>query len=69
MGAGWYYCPARWKTVDGFAPYDVVWDAWRTMTMDRAMQRLDQMRAIAVTKSGEKAAAMIEHDAKEATGG
>ena len=69
MGAAWYWNPARWPTWDGYAPYDVVWRAWRTIQQERAFQRLNQVRAISITQAGEKAQAIYDADAREALGG
>jgi hypothetical protein len=40
MGPGWYFNRERWATWDGYAPYDVVWRAWKTLGMARAMDRI-----------------------------
>ena len=69
MGAAWYWNPDRWPTWDGYAPYDVVWRAWRTIQQERAFQRLNQVRAISITQAGEKAQAVYDADAREALGG
>ena len=69
MGSGWYYNPERWPTWDGYAPYDVVWRAWTTIRQVRAFDRLGMMRAIGVSKAGDKAAALYDADVREALGG
>lgn len=68
-GAGWYYCPDRWPTADGYAPLDVVWRAWATLQMTRAFERLNMVRAIGITKSAERASALYDADVREALGG
>lgn len=78
-GADWYYAPAsgrwwwhkpsRWPTRDGYAPYDEVWRAWRTLQQERALLRLNLIRAIAVTKAGERAQTFIDADVREALRG
>lgn len=47
-GAAWYHAPARWQTVDGYAPWQVVWIAWRAMNAMVAYERLSMSRAIAI---------------------
>jgi hypothetical protein len=69
MGAGWYWNPGRWPTWDGYAPYDVVWRAWTTMQQARAFERLNMVRAIGITRAGEKAQAIYDSDVREALGG
>lgn len=69
LGPGWYFNRDRWATWDGYAPYDVVWDEWRTVMQVRALDRLNLIRATATTQSAEQASAMIAADVKEATGG
>lgn len=49
-GASWYFNPARWATVDGFVPFQVLWDAWRTMQSVTAWQRLQTMHAVALAQ-------------------
>lgn len=69
MGGAWWHCPARWPTVDGFAPYDAVWEAWGAIQQDRAFERLSLVRAIGITKAGDKAQGMVDADVREAMGG
>jgi hypothetical protein len=69
MGAEWYWNPDRWDTWDGYAPYDVVWRAWTTMQQARAFERLNMIRAVGVTKAGDKAGALYDADVREALGG
>lgn len=69
LGAGWYHDPRRWPTVDGFAPYDEVWRAWRVIQQARAWDRMNMVRAIGITKAGDKAQAMFDSDVREALGG
>lgn len=69
MGAGWYYNPDRWPTWDGYAPYKAVWEAWRTIQQVRALDRLDMIRAVGVTKSGDRAASLYDATVREALGG
>jgi hypothetical protein len=69
MGAGWYYNPERWATWDGYAPYEVVWDAWYTIQRARAWERLNLVRAVGITKAGERAQALYDSDVREALGG
>lgn len=69
LGAGWYYNPERWPTWDGYAPYEVVWDAWYTIQRARAWDRLNLVRAIGITKAGERAQALYDSDVREALGG
>lgn len=47
-GAAWYYAPGRWQTADGFAPWQVVWVAWRSMNAMAAYERLSMSRAISL---------------------
>lgn len=69
MGATWYYAPARWATADGYAPLDEVWRAWETVQRARAFERLNVIRAIAVTRAGERASTLYEDDVREVFGG
>jgi len=69
LGAGWYYNPQRWPTWDGYAPYDVVWQAWFTIQRSRAWDRLNLVRAIGITKAGERAQGLYDSDVREALGG
>jgi hypothetical protein len=68
-GAGWYYAPYRWPTVDGYAPYDAVFRMWGMLTRARALGRLNHARAIGITQAGDKAAVLWQADVKEALGG
>lgn len=68
-GARWWHDPERWGTRDGFAPYDVVWEAWKGWKQQRAWQRLDLIRAIAITRMGQAGQARIDDDVREAMGG
>lgn len=45
-GAAWYFDPRRWATADGYAPWAVVWVAWRAMQAVSAQERLSMSRAI-----------------------
>lgn len=47
-GASWYFNPVRWRTVDGYAPWGVVWIAWRGMQAVSALERLSMIRAISI---------------------
>lgn len=47
-GAAWYWCPQRWRTVDGYAPWAVLWVAWRAMNAVAAHERLSMARAVAL---------------------
>jgi hypothetical protein len=69
IGPDWYFNPARWPTIDGYASYDAVWDGWRTMMQARALERLNIVRAHATLQAGAQAQVLIESDVKEATGG
>ena len=69
MGAAWYWNPARWDTWDGYAPYDVVWRAWRTIQQERAFQRLNLVRATTIAQAGERGQTHYDADAREALGG
>ena len=69
LGSDWYFNPARWTTWDGYAPWDEVWRAWGTLQMRLALERLSVVRAIGITKAGDKAAALYEADKREALGG
>lgn len=55
-GASWYFNPARWDTVDGYVPFPVLWDAWRTMQSVAAWQRLQMMHAVALAQPVSEAA-------------
>lgn len=44
-GASWYWNPARWGTSDGYVPFGILWDAWRTLQSLTAWQRLQTMQA------------------------
>jgi len=57
FGAGWYFNPARWDTVDGYAPWSVVWIAWRSLQSIAAWERLSMQRAIALSLSSGDAGA------------
>lgn len=69
MGPGWYWNRERWATWDGYAPYDEVWRAWETLRMTQALERLNLVRAIGITKAGDKAHGLYEADVREALGG
>lgn len=47
-GASWYWNPARWGTRDGYVPFPVLWDAWRSMQSVTAWQRLMWTKAFAL---------------------
>lgn len=47
-GASWYFDPRRWPTTDGYVPFAVLWDAWRTMQSVAAWQRLQITHAVAM---------------------
>lgn len=49
-GASWYFNPQRWATVDGYVPFPVLWDAWRTMQSVAAWQRLQITHAVAMAQ-------------------
>lgn len=49
-GASWYFNPARWATVDGYVPFPVLWDAWRTMQSVAAWQRMQITHAVALAQ-------------------
>jgi len=65
-GAGWWYCPARWDTLDGFAPYAEVWRAWGTMVRARAWDRLNLVRAMGTSRAGDRAQRLLDADLREA---
>lgn len=65
-GAAWWFNPARWETLDGFAPYLAVWEAWETMRRARAWERLSLVRAISVARAGEAGQRAIDTDLREA---
>lgn len=65
-GAAWWYNPARWDTLDGFAPYGAVWEAWETMRRAKALDRLNLVRAIGTSRAGERAQRLLDSDVKEA---
>ena len=46
FGAAFYFNPQRWATVDGYAPWHVVWVAWRAMLALQAQERLSFTRAV-----------------------
>lgn len=69
FGSDWYWNPRRWPTWDGYAPYDVVWRGWETLQMTRALERLNLVRAIGITKAGDKAQGLFDADVREALGG
>lgn len=49
-GASWYWNPPRWGTVDGYVPFTVLWDAWRSMQSVAAWQRLQVTHAVALAQ-------------------
>lgn len=62
-GASWYWNPQRWGTVDGYAPWHVVWVAWRAMIALQAQERLSLTRAIRLGMAqGEAAKTGIDED-------
>lgn len=65
-GAGWWHNPARWDTLDGYAPYGAVWAAWETMRRARALERLSLIRAIAIARAGEAGQRAMDSDMREA---
>lgn len=60
MGAGWYYDPARWNTVDGYAPHGVVWLTYEGLMALDAQSQLAMTDAIALAFGGEKSASVRE---------
>lgn len=56
MGAGWYYDPSRWNTVDGYAPHGVVWLTYEGLMALDAQELLQTADAIALAFAGENAA-------------
>lgn len=65
-GAEWWWNPARWDTLDGYAPYAEVWRAWQTMGQARALERLNVVRAISTSRAGERAQRLVDTDFQEA---
>lgn len=49
-GASWYFNPRRWDTVDGYVPFPVLWDGWRTMQSVSAWQRMQLTQAVALAQ-------------------
>lgn len=47
-GASWYWNPHRWGTTDGYVPFPVLWDAWRSMQSVAAWQRLQATQSAAL---------------------
>lgn len=45
-GAAWYFAPDRWATSDGYVPFFVGVDAWRTMQSLMAWERLQLSKAV-----------------------
>lgn len=45
-GAGWYFAPERWGTDDGYVPFHIGVDAWRTLQSLMAWERLTLSRAV-----------------------
>ena len=46
MGADWYFNPARWSTVDGFAPLATVWTTYTGLSALAAKERLSMATAV-----------------------
>lgn len=61
-GTGWYFNPARWTTVDGYAPWAVVWIAWRAMHAVSASERLSMTKAIGMALSSGEAGKSARDD-------
>lgn len=69
MGSQWWYNPGRWDTWDGYAPYPAVWDAWATAQAARAIERLNTIRAIDITRAGRQVKKQLfESEQREAFG-
>jgi hypothetical protein len=67
FGAGWYFNPQRWPTVDGYAPWAVVWVQWRAMHALEAHERMSMRRAVRLgTWQGDGLAAELEAEARMA---
>lgn len=58
----WYFDPARWRTVDGFAPWNVCWIQWRALQSVRAMDRLSLTRAVMLANNGNDAGHTARQD-------
>lgn len=69
FGPAWYYNPARWPTRDGYAPLRHVWAAWLALECGWAIDRLNIVRAISITKAGDRMQSMIADLLDEALGG
>lgn len=65
-GAIWYFNPQRWATVDGYAPWGVVWVAWRAMQAVLAYERLSMSRAVSLGMAAGDAAARARQDELDA---
>lgn len=61
-GASWYFNRDRWATIDGYAPWGVVWVAWRAMQAVLAYERLSMSRAISLGMGAGDAAARARQD-------
>ena len=73
-GPSFYFNPQRWATGDGYAPWHVVWVAWRAMIALQAQERLSLTRAVrlamaqgqhATTGHDEDVAAAFPPDAED----
>lgn len=49
-GASWYFAPARWGTADGYVPFHIAIDGWRTMQSLMAADRLSMLRAVSLAQ-------------------
>jgi hypothetical protein len=61
-GASWYFCPARWPTVDGFAPLAACWDAWDTLMRRRKLDRLTILQGTRLARAREQDYQSIVHE-------
>lgn len=46
LGAGWYYAPQMWPTVDGYAPVGAVWTTYAGLAAIDAHARLQHAQAV-----------------------
>lgn len=65
-GASWYFNPQRWATLDGYAPWGVVWVAWRAMQAVQAYERLSMSRAVSLGMANGDAAMRARQDELDA---
>lgn len=70
LGPAWYFNRERWDTWDGYAPFDVVWRAWKTLRMVWAMERVNGIKIARNAQApAEVLQPLVDADLKEAIGG